>query len=175
MDRPKSTSYFRIMVLAFKLRDWLSPRENVLKEADIKSGFRVLDYGCGTGSYILHTAELVGKSGMIYALDIHPSATQRATQIASDNNLANVKAIQSGCKTGLPDNSIDVTLLYDTFHDLSEPDNVLKELHRVLKSGGILSFSDHHMRERAIVSGVTKAGLFKLLSRGKKTFTFIKA
>ncbi|GAJ20140.1 unnamed protein product, partial [marine sediment metagenome] len=116
MDRPKSTSYFRIMVLAFKLRDWLSPRENVLKEADIKSGFRVLDYGCGTGSYILHTAELVGKSGMIYALDIHPSATQRATQIASDNNLANVKAIQSGCKTGLPDNSIDVTLLYDTFH-----------------------------------------------------------
>jgi len=108
-------------------------------------------------------------------IDTSVDDTKVLAQIASDNNLANVKAIQSACKTGLPDNSIDVTLLYDTFHDLSEPDNVLRELHRVLKSGAILSFSDHHMRERAIVSSVTKDGLFKLLTKGRKTFTFIKA
>lgn len=61
--------------------------------------------------------------------------------------LANVETIHSDCKTGLPDNSVDAVLLYDTFHDLSDPDGVLEELHRVLKPDGILSFSDHHMKK----------------------------
>ena len=63
-------------------------------------------------------------------------------------------------------------LLYDTFHDLSRPDDVLQELHRVLKSGGTLSFSDHHMKDQEILARVTKTGLFKLSKKGKKTYSF---
>jgi len=74
----------------------------------------------------------------------------------------------------LPNNSVDVILLYDTFHDLSEPDKVLDELHRVLKPNGILSFSDHHMKENSIMSRVTNKGLFKLLKKGEKTYSFVK-
>lgn len=62
-------------------------------------------------------------------------------------------------KSGLPDNSVDVVLLYDTFHDLSDPDGVLEELHRVLKLNGILSFTDHHMEEYEIVFKVRNRGL----------------
>ncbi|MDP2844862.1 MAG: methyltransferase domain-containing protein [Candidatus Methanoperedens sp.] len=46
----------------------------------------------------------------------------------------------------------------NTFHALNEPDRVLEELHRVLKRDGVLSFSDHRMREREIMAGVTKGG-----------------
>lgn len=174
MDKPKSSLYFNITVAAFKLRDRLSPRINVLKEANIKPGFSVLDYGCGPGGYIRQTANLVGESGAVYALDIHPLAVQRAMRIAADNALTNVQAIQSDCKTSLPDAAIDVALLYDTFHLLSEPGKVLDELRRVLKPNGALSFSDHHMKEAAILSSLTSTGLFKLSAKGKKTYTFIK-
>ncbi|GAH20347.1 unnamed protein product, partial [marine sediment metagenome] len=48
------------------------------------------------------------------------------------------------------------------------------ELHRVLKQNGILSFSDHHMKENEIISKVTDKGLFKLLRKGERAYNFIK-
>ena len=175
MDKPKSDLDFRLMSFMYKFRDLFSPRTKVMQEVGIQPGFHVLDYGCGPGSYIVALAKMVGSSGEIYALDIHPFAIQIVKKLASNRGLINVKTIQSACKTGLADTSIDVVLLYDTFHDLSEPNNVLRELHRVLKPTGILSFSDHHMKDTDILSMVTAGDLFKLLSRGKKTYTFDKA
>jgi ubiquinone/menaquinone biosynthesis C-methylase UbiE len=145
-----------------------------LKEVGIKAGFHVLDYGCGPGGYIIPLAELVGESGKVYALDIHPLAIRKVQDIASKKRLANVETILSDCKTGLPDNTLDAILLYDAFHHLSDPDVVLRELHRVLKPDGILSFSDHHMKENEIVASVTNDGLFKLLKKGQRTYTFLK-
>ena len=160
------------MSFAFRLRDIFLPRKNILDEVRIKPGLSVLDYGCGSGSYITAAAELVGDTGKIYALDIHPLAIERARRIASRNHLLNVETIQSDCKTGLFDDSIDVVLLYDVFHKLSDPDYVLAELHRVLTPNGILSFSDHHLKEDEIVSRVTGSGLFELSEKGKETYRF---
>lgn len=165
---------FRAMAFTFKVRDFLRPRKDVLKEVEIKPGFHVLDYGCGPGSYIIAVAELVGKSGKVYALDIQPLAIRMVQRIASKKRLTNVETILSDCKTGLLDHSVDAVLLYDTFHDLSDQNGVLEELHRVLKPGGILSFSDHHMEENEIVSKVTNRGLFLLSRKGERTFTFAK-
>jgi len=163
-----------LMSLTFKIRDFFSPRKNILEEAGIKKGFHVLDYGCGPGSYIIPLAEIIGKSGKIYALDVTPSATRTVKNIVSKKHLKNVETICSDCETGLPDESMDMILLYDTLHDLNEPEKVLRELHRVLKSNGILSLSDHHMKENEIVNAVTGRGLFKLLKKGKKTYNFSK-
>ncbi|MBW2037962.1 MAG: class I SAM-dependent methyltransferase [Deltaproteobacteria bacterium] len=174
MDKPESNLGFRLMALSYKLRDlFLSPMK-VLKEVGIEPGFHVLDYGCGPGSYIVPLAELVGKSGKIYALDIHPLAIQMVRGIASRKQLTNVETILSDCKTGLPDSSVDVVLLYDTFHGLGDPDGVLAELHRVLKPDGVLSFSDHHLKEDEITSKVTDTGLFRLSRKGEKTYSFLK-
>ncbi|MCK4241915.1 MAG: methyltransferase domain-containing protein, partial [Dehalococcoidia bacterium] len=60
------------MSLTYKFRDLRLPRMDILKEVGIEPGFHVLDYGCGPGSYTIPLAELVGESGKIYALDIHP-------------------------------------------------------------------------------------------------------
>jgi len=174
MDKPMSNFDFQFMSLGYKFRDLRLPRKTILEEVGIKPGFHVLDYGCGPGSYIVPLAELVGESGKVYALDIHPLAIQRVKDIASKKRLANVETILSDCQTGLPDNSLDVVLLYDIFHHLSDPDVVLKELYRVLKPDGILSFSDHHMKENEIVAEVTNSGLFRLSRKGQRTYTFLK-
>jgi ubiquinone/menaquinone biosynthesis C-methylase UbiE len=175
MNNPVSAFHFKFMSFGFKFRDFFLPPKNILKEVGIKHGFHVLDYGCGPGNYIVPLAELVGKSGKIYALDIHPLAIRSVQSIASKRQLTNVETICSDCKTGLQDNSVDVALLYDTFHTLSDPDGVLKELHRVLKRNGILSFSSgDHMTEKEIISEVTNGGLFRLTRKGKRTLSFLK-
>lgn len=174
MDRPMSGVGFKLMSLMLKVRDFLRPRMDLLKEADIEPGFCILDYGCGPGSYIEPLVKLVETSGMIYALDIHPLAIKEVQKIAAQKGIANIKTIESDCDTGLPDNYVDVILLYDSFHNLSLPDDVLRELHRVLKGDGTLSFSDHHMNEQDILTRVTKTTLFKLSTQGKKTYSFSK-
>jgi len=174
MDKPMSNWHFRFMSLGYKFRDFFLPRRTVLQEVGLEPGFHVLDYGCGTGSYIAPTVELVGETGKVYALDIHPMAIRRVQKLVSKRRLGNVETISSDCNTGLPDGSVDVALLYDIFHELGEPDAVLEELYRVLKPDGILSFSDHHLKEIDLVSKVTASGLFGLMRKGKKTYTFSK-
>jgi len=165
---------FKAMAFTFKIRDFFRPRRNIVKEAGIKEGFRVLDYGCGPGSYVTAVAESVGKAGRIYALDINPTAIKMVEKIAVKKQLTNLETILSDRKTGLLDDSIDVVLLYDTFHGLSDPNRVLEELRRVLKPNGVLSFNDHHMQDKEIISKVTSNGLFRLLRKGERTYSFAK-
>ena len=153
MDEPEPNFHFKAMAFAYRFRDLFLTRKNILKEVGIRSGFNVLDYGCGPGSYIADAAQLVGESGAVHALDIHPVAIERVQNITSRKQLKNVRTIHSDCETGLPDGSIDVVLLYDAFHDLGDPEGVMTELHRVLRPNGILSFRDHHMKENEIPSG----------------------
>jgi ubiquinone/menaquinone biosynthesis C-methylase UbiE len=174
VDKVESNLGFRFMALGYRFRDLRLPRKTILEEVGIRPGFHVLDYGCGPGGYTAPLAELVGESGKIYALDIHPLAIRKVKDIASKKRLANVETILSDCQTGLADNSMDVVLLYDIFHDLSDPNEILKELHRVLKPDGVLSFSDHHLKEDEIVSGVSNSGLFSLSKRGQRTYSFLK-
>jgi len=174
MNRPMPKLAFNMMSCMFRLRDLLLPRAEILKEAGIEPGFCVLDYGCGPGGYIASAAELAGKSGKVYALDIHPLAVQRVQDMARKRQLVNVETIYSNCETGLPDSSVDVALLHDIFHMLSDPQAILAELHRVLKRNGVLSLSDPHMGHDEIISGVTNGQLFRLLRRGERTYSFVK-
>jgi ubiquinone/menaquinone biosynthesis C-methylase UbiE len=174
MGKPMPDLGFRLMSLFFKFRDFIRPRREIILEAGIGPGFSVLDYGCGPGSYTVIAAELVGVDGKVYALDIHPLAIEKVRKLASKKGLGNVEAILSDCATGLENDSIDVALLYDVFHDLGNPEAVLQEIHRVLRPDGLVSFSDHHMENSEIVSDVTKAGLFKLSAKGRKTHSFVR-
>ncbi len=164
---------FNGMSFMFKFRDWLFSRSAVLREAGIQPGDCVLDYGCGPGSYVPYLAAQVGTEGKVYALDIHPLAIRRVQDLAIRRELDNVKTIQSDCQTGLPDGSVDVVVLYDILHMLSERDAVLAELQRVLKPGGVLSVEDPHIRESEIVSSVTGKGLFQLAHKGARTYGFV--
>jgi ubiquinone/menaquinone biosynthesis C-methylase UbiE len=172
MGTKQGDLHFRLMALTYRFRDLLLPRQRILEEAGIRAGMRVLDFGCGPGSYVAPAVAMVGESGMVYALDVHPRAVASVRGIRSRMRLTNVQTIISDCETGLPDNEVDVALLYDVFHDLTAPELVLQELHRVLKPGGLLSLSDHHLAEEQIVSAVTASGLFQLTRKGQRTYTF---
>ena len=172
--KPMSNLHFKMMTLSMKMRDLLRPRRVVLEEAHILPGFQVLDYGCGPGGYVPDASRRTGDSGKVYALDMHPLSIQRVTKVAKERQLTNVETIHSDCQTGLPAESIDLALLYDVFHALTNPDEVLTELHRVLKHDGHLSFSDHHLEHDEIIAGVTHSGLFRLFWKGKYTYYFAK-
>ena len=174
MNEPMSDLHFHVMALMFRFRDCIKPRWKILEEVKIEPGFRILDYGCGPGGYVPAAAELAGSSGKVYALDIHPHAIEMVKDLAFKKNLKNVETILSDCDTGLPSLSLDLVLFYDTYHALREPDKILKELHRILKPGGVLSFSDHHLEEKEIVTKLTEDGLFQLKEKGKWAYSFEK-
>ena len=174
MDKPMPDSHFKTLCFMYKFRDFFLPRKSILKEVDIKPGFQILDYGCGSGSYSVVAAQLVGATGKVFALDIHPLALQRVKSAASKKGLTNIETIQSDCATGLEDKSMNVVFLYDILHELSEPDSVLGELHRVLQPSGILSVNDHHLKEKDVLSKISSGELFKLSKKGKRIYNFTK-
>jgi 23S rRNA U2552 (ribose-2'-O)-methylase RlmE/FtsJ len=63
---------FRAMSLEFRLRDFFRPPERILREAGIRDGLTVLDFGCGPGGFSQAAAKLVGPEGRVYAVDNHP-------------------------------------------------------------------------------------------------------
>lgn len=166
---------FRATSLMLKIRDIIRPREDILKEVKMGPGSRVLDFGCGPGSYSICAGKLVGDGGKIYAADIHPLALKSVRKKAERAGLNNIETILTNGKTGLSDGSMDVVFVYDVFHHFKDQEAYLREFHRVLKPGGLLSFSDHHMKESDIVSAVTNSGLFRLLETNKYTFGFGKS
>ena len=174
MNTTKPDFHFLCHVYFFKIRDFFFPRITILKEAKILPVFRVLDYGCGPGSYIMPLARIVGTGGMVYAVDIHPLAIKKVKDIVAAKKLENVEVICCDGKIDVPNESIDIVLLYDVFHALKEPEAVLRELHRVLKPGGILSCLDHRKAQDEMERELAKAGLFALLKKGRKTYTFQK-
>lgn len=156
------------------IRNLFMPPAKMLSEIEINPGYQVLDYGCGPGAFTIMTAEKISPSGIIYALDIHPLALKAVEQKARRRNLKNIKTILSNCSTSLPENCLDLVIFFDVFHALDNHEEVLIELHRVLKNEAILCFSDHHMKESQILPLLTENGLFKFMKKGRRTYSFGK-
>jgi ubiquinone/menaquinone biosynthesis C-methylase UbiE len=164
-----------VEILYFDTRNWLQPPRRNLEEAGLRPGWRVLDFGCGVGGHSIAAARLVGETGRVYAADVKPQMVEQVKKRAAGRRLANVTGIVTDCATGLTDQSLDAVLLYDVFHDLNHSDPVLDELARVRKPAGILSFSDHHLKDKEIIAGVTAGKKFRTVRRERLTWTFAPA
>lgn len=169
-----SKTHFKLMLKHFVKRDKNYPPYNKIEKTKIKEGSIVLDYGCGPGSYSIAAAEVIGNTGKIYAADIHPLAIEEVKKRAREKELINIETILTDCDTKLEKSIIDVVLLLDIYHDLSDPESILKELHRVLKKDGWLSVDDHHFKEEEIISKITNTGLFKFYEKKDELFNFTK-
>jgi len=173
-DNPIDAVGFRFMSFMFKFRDLVKPPKKFLIETGMKNGDKILDYGCGPGSFVFPAAKIVGKEGKVYAADIHPLAIEIINKKARKKEIKNIETIQTNCATGLPSKSIDIILLYDVIHMFKEPKEIFTEMHRVLKPKGILSVCNPHIKEKNIVTLVEENSDFKLTTKGNKTLSFKK-
>jgi ubiquinone/menaquinone biosynthesis C-methylase UbiE len=158
MEKPMNKISFNFMSF-FKFRDFFFPPIKILEKIRIRSGWNVLDYGAGSGSYSIPAAQLVGPTGKVYATDIHTLAVGEVQKKALMKGLKNVHPILTDCNTQLPDASIDVVLLFYVLHEFKNPDVILKELNRVLKPGGLLSVIDHKFDKDKVVTVIVNAAV----------------
>jgi ubiquinone/menaquinone biosynthesis C-methylase UbiE len=72
----------------------------------------------------------------------------------------------------LPDESVDVALLYDMLQMISDKEKLLEELHRVLKSDGILFATAEHLDSNEFMNIFAKTNLFTLIEKRREVFRF---
>jgi ubiquinone/menaquinone biosynthesis C-methylase UbiE len=104
----------------------------------LKPGMCLLDAGCGGGSITLGLAEIV-TPGEVTGLDMNSKQIQIATKLACDRGLRNIR-FRQGDVYELPfqDSSLDAVFSNSLLEHLSEPEQALREFHRVLKSQGVV-------------------------------------
>jgi ubiquinone/menaquinone biosynthesis C-methylase UbiE len=140
----------------------------------IEEGHKVLDYGCGIGSYTIPLARLVGETGRVYALDIHPIAIERVEKRALKSGFTNVETIQSDLITGLPDEHLDFALLIDVYTWVDDKIGLLKEIHRILRPDGKLVFLIDHVSPEGCKTTVRESGLFRFILQEENVLRYEK-
>ena len=112
---------------------------SLINSGIIKNGDKILDFACGPGRLSWEMSKIVGNTGMIYALDIHPLAIQKTEEIIKKNQIQNIKTIlNSESKTGLKDQTIDIVFIFNAIDMIRNKKRLINELERVLKPGGKL-------------------------------------
>lgn len=163
---PMPDSHFRGMVWLFKLVDIFKSPLNKIKNIPLKEGLTVVDYGCGPGRYTMPVARLVGDKGKVFAVDIQPMAISIVKKKTASKALTNVETILvDSYKTGIEGASIDLVLLIDTFHSVSDKGALLKEIHRIIKQDGILFMDPGHMKLEEAVEIVEGSGILTIQER----------
>lgn len=174
-DKPMSDIGFKLMSFLFVIRDIFRKPEERLRKIGVKEGQTVLDFGCGPGSFTTPAARLVGDKGNVYALDIHPLAIESVKRKAKKKHLTNITTILSDRETGLPEESVDVALVYDMIHSVRNRQALLKEIHRVIKPDGLLSVYAEHIGADAVLEIAERDGLFSLRDRHGNLLNFKKS
>ncbi len=142
-------------------------REEIVSALGLEPGVDVADIGAGTGFFTVLFAREVGPEGTVYAVDIAESFVSHITETARELGLDNVKGIvNSADSTGLPENSIDVAFICNTYHHFEYPFKMLESIRSALRPGGIVVNIDF---ER--VEGLTEGWILNMVRAGKGTFT----
>ncbi len=182
-EKAVSNIHFRMMVNVMSIVKNIRNIKKEITRSGIKEGNHVLDYGCGPGFVTIPAAKIVGPQGMIYALDIHPSAIKVIEKKIKKHKLKNVKTIISNNGTGLPDKSIDVVLLFNVIFMIKDKEKLIDELHRILKKDGIISivnnglgskFKNKQVAENCLTELFCKNNNFVLSEKIRNNFNFIK-
>jgi ubiquinone/menaquinone biosynthesis C-methylase UbiE len=140
----------------------------LLEAAGLKQGQNVLEVGCGPGYFTIPAAKLVGTEGVVYAVDVHPRAIERVKEKIDAGGVKNVTPVlANAAETGLPDDSIDLAFLFGLRYIAGGLEGLLKELHRVLKSGGKLSFEKTRGSAERMIAEVEAAGFRYIQTKGR--------
>jgi len=124
---------------------WVTTEESaeIMRLLALTRESHVLEIGSGSGRYALQVASTMGCR--VLGVDLNEPGVQNANQLAVAENLAERVKFEK-CDASQPlrfsDASFDAVFSNDVLCHIPGRDSLLRELHRVLKPGGRLLFSD---------------------------------
>ena len=125
--------------------DWLTRPERIQEEApdrmlaalEIKKGSVVAGVGAGVGYHVWRLAEIVGPTGKVIAEDIQEGMIQLLKKNMDDRKLRNVEIVLgTPSDPKLAQNSLDLVLMVDVYHEFSDPLTMMKHIQNALKPDG---------------------------------------
>jgi ubiquinone/menaquinone biosynthesis C-methylase UbiE len=146
-------------VMGYQGADWLERSErddeeapdvalNVLK---IPKGASVADIGAGSGFITERLSARVGPTGRVFANDVQPQMLQMLARRLSIRKITNVTLVQGTIDDPkLEHASMDLEIMVDVYHELSQPQAMLRHLREALKPGGRLVLLEYRKEDPTI-------------------------
>jgi SAM-dependent methyltransferase len=149
----------------------------VMDVLEITPGKTVADIGAGSGWFTVRAARRVTDTGTVYAVDINPEAIRYIDARVRKEGLHDVKTILSKSDDPeLPAAKIDAVLLLKTYHEITNPVALLRNLRVSLRPGAKVGIIDrngngenHGIGRDIVMKEAVEAG-FVLLSQ----YDFVK-
>lgn len=119
--------------------NWSDSAEQYYAAADVQTGQRIADFGCGPGHTAVEFARRVGPDGHVFALDINADFLAQVNEnVAAAGFADRVTPRQcDGTALPLPDADLDRVSARNAIMYVDEPVRTFREFYRVLKPGGI--------------------------------------
>ncbi len=106
-------------------------------------GLHVADIGCGVGKMTRYLAELYDQSGSIIGLDASAGQIAQARKLFTGVPETQVRFVAANAyETGLPSDSFDMVYSRFLLMHVARSADVLTEMKRILKPGGVLAVED---------------------------------
>jgi ubiquinone/menaquinone biosynthesis C-methylase UbiE len=162
------------------LTDW-ETRDGVafLKNIGVKTGDKILDFGCGVGHYSIPAAIAVGETGTVHAVDRDQDPLDEIKRKADRLGLKNIKMGKYFTEIGyaLVGCAVNVILLYDVLHYFERSDRIrlYGKCFRILDDDGLLSVYPKHTIEDVPVGKFENIGVPDIISEVNESgYRFIR-
>jgi SAM-dependent methyltransferase len=121
---------------------WQLP-DQIMDTLGIAEGSVVADIGAGGGWFTIRLARRVGAHGLVYAEDIQPQMLEATMRRVAREGLGNVRRVLGTAEDPrLPPAALDAVLIVDTYHELDNPDSMLRNIAKSLKPQGRVGVVD---------------------------------
>ena len=134
-------------------RDTRSEEENTnqaIEKITLPANGVVADIGAGTGYYSFKLSAKVPK-GKVYAVEVQDefiSYLKNKKRTLNDSVVQVIKG--SFISPNLPDNSVDLAIMVDVYHELEYPQEMLRSISKALKSNGKILLIEYRGEDPAI-------------------------
>ena len=168
--------FWFISIMHDKLYSLFMDGEEMLLDAELKKGNKVLEVGCGPGFFTLPAAKIVGETGLVYTIDINPFAVKKVKKKIQKAGVENVRVMMVDVrKTTLESQSVDHVFFFGVIHSLMNIlDEILGEMYRILKEDGILVIQKSRKSTSEIIQKVSEMRNFEFVEEKRRMMLFKK-